>query len=82
MSDYDPGPDAGGTAYPDVVAYPDVHVQLSGTDGNAFAVIGAVTKALRAAGVQAHHIDACRADMMSGDYDHLLRAAMAWVTVS
>ena len=32
------------------IKHPEVVVQLSGEDGNAFAVMGAVSKALRAAG--------------------------------
>jgi hypothetical protein len=60
--------------------YPDVSVQLTGEDGNAFAIIGAVAKALRRAG----HADAVpefQAEAMSGDYDHLLQTAMAYVDV-
>lgn len=60
--------------------YPDVTVQLTGEDGNAFAVIGAVAKALRRAG----HRDAVagfQTEAMSGDYDHLLQTAMRYVDV-
>jgi len=61
--------------------YPNIKVQLTGEDGNAFAVIGAVTKALRAERVPKAEIDAFRNEAMAGDYNHLLRACMAWVDV-
>ena len=38
--------------------YPEVQVQLSGQDGNAFAILGRTTAALRAAGVPSEEIDA------------------------
>lgn len=62
--------------------YPDVHVRLTGTDGNAFAIMGTVARALREAGVPKEEIDEYREESMSGDYDNLLRTAMRWVNVS
>ena len=62
--------------------YPEITVQLSGADGNAFAIMGSVSKALRRAGVSADDIQLYTAESMSGDYDHLLRTAMAWVNVA
>ena len=59
--------------------YPEVQVQLSGQDGNAFAILGRTTAALRAAGVSQEEIDAHFAEATSGDYDHLLHTTMAWV---
>jgi hypothetical protein len=53
--------------------YPEVQVQLSGEDGNAFAILGRTTAALRAAGVSSEEIDAFFAEATSGDYDHLLQ---------
>jgi hypothetical protein len=38
--------------------YPDIQVQLSGEDGNAFAILGRTAAALRAAGVPSEEIDA------------------------
>tara|TARA_Y100000310_G_scaffold3786_1_gene4651 strand:+ start:596 stop:937 length:342 start_codon:yes stop_codon:yes gene_type:complete len=60
--------------------YPDVVVQLTGTDGNAFAVIAAVEQALRAA-VGGGVADAFRDEAMKGSYDALLRTVMRWVEV-
>lgn len=59
----------------------DIEVQLSGTDGNAFMVMGAVTRELRKAGVSSDEIDKYREESMSGDYDNLLVTAMRWVNV-
>jgi hypothetical protein len=59
--------------------HPDICVQLSGQDGNAFAVLGRTAAALRAAGVPQEGIDTFFAEATSGDYDHLLQTTMAWV---
>jgi hypothetical protein len=62
--------------------YPDIHVQLTGEDGNAFMVMGLVSKAMRRAGLTKARIDEYTNESMSGDYDHLLATAMAYVDVS
>lgn len=59
----------------------DVKVQLSGNDGNAFAIMGAVKKALKQAGATREELDEYLKDSMSGDYDNLLRVAAKWVKV-
>ncbi|MCL2780004.1 MAG: hypothetical protein FWD74_00655 [Actinomycetia bacterium] len=61
--------------------YPDITVRLTGTDGNAFAVLGTVRRALQTAAVEPDEIDAFYAEAASGDYDHLLTTCMAWVDV-
>lgn len=61
--------------------HPEVEVQLTGGDGNAFAVLGAVRSALRQAGVPKAELDEFMAEAMSGDYDHLLTTATRWVSV-
>lgn len=64
------------------VTRPDVHVQLAGTDGNAFMVIGRVTAALKRAGLR-DAADRFASDAMdSGSYDALLQLAMRTVAVS
>lgn len=62
----------------DEVRHPDVEVEIE--DGNAFAVIGAVSKALRRAGY-GDEVEAFRTEATSGDYDHLLQTAMRWVEI-
>jgi hypothetical protein len=59
--------------------HPDIQVQLSGEDGNAFAILGRTAAALRRAGVPQEEIDAYFAEATSGDYDHLLHTTMTWV---
>lgn len=63
------------------VRYPEITVQLTGQDGNAFAIIGAVRQALRNGGVSAEEVKTFQDDAMSSDYDHLLQVCMAWVNV-
>ena len=60
----------------------DIEVQLSGHDGNAFAVMGSVTKALRNAGATPEELKQYQEESMSGDYDNLLRVASQWVNVA
>lgn len=62
--------------------HPDITVQLVGTDGNAFAVLGTMRRALQRGGVPADQVAAFMAEAMSGDYDHLLATCTQWVTVA
>jgi len=59
--------------------YPDIIVQLVGEDGNAFAILAAVTKAMRRAGVSKEERDAFQEEATSGNYDKLLQTCMKWV---
>jgi hypothetical protein len=62
------------------IRFPDVEVELIGSDGNAFAVLGNVSKALRRAG-HGDEVSAFMAEATAGDYDHLLGTCMRWVDV-
>lgn len=64
------------------VLYPKVSVQLSGEDGNAFAVLGRTMRALRNAGVSEEKVQEYHTEATSDDYDHLLQTTMKWVNVS
>lgn len=58
----------------------DSVVVLTGTDGNAFAILGKVRRAI----LMSNHpelIDQFMADATSGDYDHLLATCFRYVTV-
>ena len=55
-------------------------VELVGLDGNAFSIMGAVIKGLKAAGNGADIVDAYQADAMSGDYEYLLQVSVAYTT--
>jgi hypothetical protein len=63
------------------IAYPDIEVQLSGEDGNAFFIIGRVSAALKRGGAPKDDIDAFVEDAMSGDYNHVLQTVTKWVSV-
>ena len=62
--------------------YPDIEVQLTGEDGNAFFIIGRVGRALRKGKVDKAEIEAYTNEAMSGDYDHVLQTTMRWVSVN
>jgi len=62
------------------MAKTNVKVKLVGKDGNAFAILGRVSKALRKAG----YPDLAKEfleEAMSGDYNHLLQTCMKYVEV-
>ena len=56
-------------------------VLLVNEDGNAFAIMGRVSAALRKAGADKEYIKQYQAEAMSGDYDNLLRVTMEYVDV-
>lgn len=58
--------------------YPNVRVQLSGEDGNAFFIMSRAALAARRAGVKLDEIKAFQNEAMSGDYDKVLQTCMAW----
>jgi hypothetical protein len=62
--------------------YPGVVVDLIGEDGNAFVILGRVTREMRRAGIDKAEIDTFRAEATAGDYDHLLQTCMKWVEVN
>ncbi len=62
--------------------YPHITVTLVGEDGNAFSILGRVSRALREAKVPDAERDAFREEATSGDYDHLLQTVMRWVEVA
>jgi hypothetical protein len=61
------------------IRHPEVPVQLTGEDGNAFMIIGLVQHALREAGVSDEEVSRFHADATSGDYENLLAICMTWV---
>jgi hypothetical protein len=61
--------------YPNVI----VEMDIDGADGNAFAIMGRVSAALKKAGASKEEISQYTMDSMSGDYDNLLAAADRWV---
>ena len=64
-----------------MIKYPEIKVKLTGTDGNALAIVGNVKRALQRAGVGRDELEAFQAEALSGDYDNVLQTAMRWVNV-
>lgn len=60
----------------------DVDVQLTGTTGNAFAIMGKVSQAILEAGGEKSDVIDFQDEATSGDFDHLLRTCIEWVNVS
>ena len=56
--------------------HPDITVELTGHDGDAFAVLRRCRQAARDAGLSEDDIATFIAGAMAGDDDHLLRTAM------
>ncbi len=63
------------------IKYPDIKIQLTGEDGNAFAILGAVKKGLKRGGVSDEEQKEFMDEATAGDYNHLLVTAMQWVDV-
>lgn len=61
--------------------YPHIQVQLSDRDGNAFAIMARVSRALRREGVPSSEVNAYTSESLRGDYDHMIQTAMKWVDV-
>lgn len=61
--------------------YPNITVRLTGVNGNAFSIIGAVKKELRRAGVSTEEQEQFFKEATAGDYDNVLQTAMRWVNV-
>ena len=57
-------------------------VKLVGEDGNAFAILARVIKALRKGGADSQMIDRFQREARAGDYDHLLATVMQWVVAT
>lgn len=54
-------------------------VKLVGKDGNAFFILGNVSRALRKAGADTEYIDKYLKEARSGDYNNLLCVTMEYV---
>lgn len=63
------------------VKYPNITVKLSGEDGNAFAILARVGKALRANKLGGEVWEEFYMEATDGDYDHLLQTVMKYVNV-
>lgn len=59
--------------------YPHIKVRLSGEDGNAFAILGRVTRELRRAHVPIEERKKFQAEATATDYNNVLQTVMRWV---
>lgn len=60
---------------------PTVIVELRGTDGNAFAIMGRVKRALRTAGADEEYVNRYLQESMKGDYHNLLKIAKEYANL-
>jgi hypothetical protein len=58
--------------------YPDIEIQLTGEDGNAFSIMGRVRRAMYRSGLGDTEWGDYHAEATSGSYDHLLMTTMKW----
>jgi hypothetical protein len=72
-----------GTAAPteSPIKYPNIHVQLTGNDGNAFMVLGLCQRAAKKGGLSEKEIGEFFNEAQAGDYEHLLNVCMRWFTI-
>ena len=56
-------------------------VQLIGMNGNAFAILGRVERALRDAGRSREEVERFHKEATAGDYDNLLRVVSEYVEI-
>lgn len=60
---------------------PKIDSEELAENGNAFAIMSTVAKALREAGADREYINKYHKESMAGDYDNLLRVVMEYVDV-
>jgi hypothetical protein len=69
-------PNANTPKYPNII----ITMDLEGEDGNAFVIMGAVSKRLKMEGATKEEISQYTMDCMSGDYDNLIAVQSKWVS--
>jgi len=65
----------------DINKLPRPKVKLTGTNGNAYSVIGTTAQTLRKAGWTREQLHAFQVEAMGGDYDHVLATCMKYADV-
>jgi hypothetical protein len=65
-----------------MLKHPEVTVELTGHNGNSFAILSAVDKALRQAGVSREERELFFKEATASDYDSLLQTCMKWVDIT
>ena len=62
--------------------YPEIEVQLTGEDGNAFRIISHTLRMMKRGGVPKEDQDAFQKEAMSGDYANVLNTVAKYVHVA
>lgn len=60
--------------------YPNIMINLTECDGNAFVILASCLRAARKAQLSDKEIEIFVKEAMSGDYEHLLQTAILWFT--
>lgn len=63
------------------VKYPDIQVQLTGQNGNAFVLLGVCQREMKNAKCTPQQIKEFLDEATNGDYDHLLQTCMRYFDV-
>jgi hypothetical protein len=63
------------------VKYPNIKVKLVGENGNAFAVLGRCSQAMKKAKCTPEQVNEFMQEATAGDYDHLLGTCMKYFDV-
>lgn len=62
--------------------YPEIKIQLTGKDSNAFYILGIISRTLRKAEVPDSVWKEFEKEATSGDYNHLLATAMDYFEIT
>lgn len=68
------------SSYPTTVKYPDINIPLVGEDGNAFSILGRVSRAMKRNGIH-DEWDEFHKEATSGNYENLILTVMRWFSV-
>lgn len=62
--------------------YPEIIVELSGNDGNAFSILGICRRTAREAKMDRNEFEVFVTEATAGDYNDLIQTCMKWFTVA
>lgn len=61
--------------------YPEIKLDLNGPEGNAFYIMGAISRVLKIANESQDTIQSVLDDMKSSNYEHLCEVASRYITL-
>jgi hypothetical protein len=74
-------PNKGLTGVMKETKYPEITVPLVGEDGNAFSILGRVSRIMKRKGIYDEKWQEFHTEATAGDYDNLLVTVMKWFSV-